>query len=170
MIPMEFSPRDEGMPNHLSEFARFVRNAVAPNGQTFPIIATKKIQTSFALDSGKTVAIGGLTETRDRDVTTKVPLLGDIPLIGKYLFSHTHKEKSQQETIIFVTVGLAVPNKIQRLDGIPENTELTQRHIIKSEARRQKSRGDLEKLREATEADMTKKAEKVRSRLLRRRK
>ena len=118
------------------ELTRFVRNAVAPNNQTFPVISTKRIRTVFCLESGKTVAIGGLTDTQDQDQTTKIPLLGDIPIIGKYLFSHSHKEKSQQETIIFVTVSLASPSNILPTTGLPEDTELTRRHLLREEARK----------------------------------
>jgi len=122
------------------ELTRFVRNAVAPNNQTYPVISTKRIRTVFCLESGKTVAIGGLTATQDRDQTTKIPLLGDIPIIGKYLFSHTHQAKSQQETIIFVTVSLASPSTIQPASGLPEDTELTRRHLLKQEAKKPKAK------------------------------
>jgi type IV pilus assembly protein PilQ len=115
------------------ELTRFVRNAVAPNNQTFPIISTKRIKTVFCLESGKTVAIGGLTDTKDTESTRKIPLLGDIPIIGKYFFSHSHKAKSQQETIIFVTVGLATPGAITETTGLPQDTELARRHLLKTQ-------------------------------------
>jgi type II secretory pathway component GspD/PulD (secretin) len=113
-------------------------------------IAKKTISTVFALDSGKTVAIGGLTETSDREVTSKIPLPGDIPLLGKYLFSHTHKEKSQEETIIFVTVGLAMPDSILRETGLPEDTELARRHLIASETKRRALLAEIDRLSEAS--------------------
>ncbi len=119
------------------ELTRFVRDALAPNGQSYPIISTKTIRTVFSLDDGKTAAIGGLTETMERDVTKKIPLLGDIPLIGKFFFSHEHREKAQKETIIFVTVGLANPDQIQRNEGIPEDAELIHRRMGRAELQRQ---------------------------------
>lgn len=106
------------------KLSRFVRDKIAPDNNTFPVEATKTIKTVFSLESGKTAAIGGLTETDERDVTKKIPLLGDIPLIGKYLFSHTHKQSSQKETIIFVTVAMANPTNIRRDEGLPENSKL----------------------------------------------
>jgi type IV pilus assembly protein PilQ len=106
------------------KLSRFVRNKVAPDNNSFPVEATKTIKTVFSLESGKTAAIGGLTETDEREVTSKIPLLGDIPLIGKYLFSHTSKSRRQSETIIFVTVAMANPMNIQREQGIPEDAEL----------------------------------------------
>lgn len=151
------------------ELTRFISDAVAPNGQTYPIIAKKTISTVFALDSGKTVAIGGLTETSERDVTSKIPLLGDIPLLGKYLFSHTHKETAQEETIIFVTVGLAMPDSIMRDTGLPEDTELTRRQIIADAAKRRAMMAEIEKLNETAQQDAERATIEEKSELLKRR-
>jgi len=80
---------------------------------SWPRIAMKEITTKFTLRSGQTVAIGGLTDTTDSKTVKKIPLLGDIPLIGKYLFSHTADTKRQVETIILAASGLSVgtPNR-----------------------------------------------------------
>jgi type IV pilus assembly protein PilQ len=115
--------------NIVPTLSRFISNKTSPDNNTYPITSEKTIKTSFSLESGKTAAIGGLTETEERDEVKKVPLLGDIPLIGKYLFTHTHKRRTQTETIIFVTVGLANPKTLQRDEGLPEDTTLTQRHM-----------------------------------------
>ena len=123
----------------------------------------------FALDNGKTVAIGGLTETTDREVTSRVPLLGSIPLIGRYLFSHTHTEKAQEETIIFVTVGLAMPDSILRDTGLPENTQLTRRHIIADEVERRALLEEIDKLNEAARLQSEQVSSEERSELLKRR-
>jgi len=148
------------------ELTRIVSDETAPNGQTYPIVATKTIKTVFCLESGKTVAIGGLTETDDRDNTKKIPLLGDIPLIGKYLFSWTHQQKSQTETIIFVTVGLAKPENVQADAGLPEDTELAQRKMIEQKVKKQKHRSEMEKLNAEADAKLNAGSEKAKSRLM----
>jgi type II secretory pathway component GspD/PulD (secretin) len=132
------------------ELTRFVRDAVAPNGQTYPIVSTKRIETVFSLESGRTVAIGGLTETEDREENTKVPLLGDVPVVGKYLFSHSSTVTAQKETIIFVTVGIARPERMHRAVGLPEDTELTRMRLIDDQLRREQHR--LEVLRSGVAA------------------
>ena len=109
--------------------SRFVANKVAPDNNTYPIEADKTITTTFSLANGKTAAIGGLTETDDRKQEIKVPLLGDIPIIGKYLFTYNHTERLQDETIIFVTVSIANPDAIDRAEGLPEDAELVHRHM-----------------------------------------
>ena len=100
------------------------------NGLTrYPEINSKSVRTKFSLNDGQTAVIGGLTQTRDTDMVKKVPLLGDIPLLGKYLFSHTEKVKEQVETIIFVTVGIVDPEKPQMALAVPEGASLVHKHV-----------------------------------------
>jgi type II secretory pathway component GspD/PulD (secretin) len=109
------------------------RGAGQLDGDLSPI-SERQINSEFNLESGRTVAIGGLTTTDDRENVTKIPLLGDIPIIGKYLFSHTHTEKLQDEVIIFVTVGMASPETITVSAGIPSEGKLIHRHLAQQAA------------------------------------
>ncbi len=84
-----------------------------------PILQTREITSQFSLPSGRTVAIGGLTETQDREDVRKIPLLGDLPLIGRYLFSHKRTERTQDEIIIFVTMAIAESDSMDVHSGIP---------------------------------------------------
>jgi len=137
---------------------------------SWPIISVKEIRTRFTLKSGQTVAIGGLTDTKDDKRVSKIPLLGDIPLLGKYLFSHTQEVKKQIETIIFVTLSLAQPHSLIEETGIPEQAELVHKKMIQGKRRREKFEGELQLIREAAEAESAKRAEKVKNRLLKRKK
>lgn len=94
----------------------------------YPVINSKRVRTVFSLGDGKTAVIGGLTTTRDAEKVSKIPLLGDIPWIGKYLFSHTYTEKVQTETIIFVTVGIIEPGSPEHV-SVPEGAKLVQKHV-----------------------------------------
>jgi type II secretory pathway component GspD/PulD (secretin) len=102
---------------------------VGEAGTSYPVTQIRKINTEFNLESGRTVAIGGLTETDDVESVVKIPVLGDIPIIGKYLFRHTHTEKLQDEVIIFVTVSSAKPSTLAQISGIPEEGRLIHRHL-----------------------------------------
>jgi len=97
---------------------------------TYPIIDEKTIETVFNLASGQTAAIGGLTEVSDGELERKVPVLGSIPFLGR-LFSWKQTIHGQKETIIFVTVGLANTQTIDEEIGMPEDSELARRRIIK---------------------------------------
>ncbi len=131
------------------ELTRRLEDSIAPNGQTYPVIATKKIQTIFSLESGKTAAIGGLTETADNESTKKIPLLGDIPFIGKYLFSYTHKEKDQRETIIFVTVSISNPDTIKEKTGLMDDAVLVNKYLLRHAQEKQDQQKELDLLEQA---------------------
>ena len=95
----------------------------------YPEIHMKRVKTTFSLGNGQTAVIGGLTTTSDSDVTKKIPLLGDIPILGKYLFSHTSKQKTQRETIIFVTVGIIDSANPEMALAVPEASELIHKRV-----------------------------------------
>jgi type IV pilus assembly protein PilQ len=57
------------------------------------------------LRSGETAAIGGLIRETEDNTTVKVPLLGDIPLLG-YLFKSVQKNKTRTELTIFITAKI----------------------------------------------------------------
>ena len=129
-------------------------------GNSWPIISVKEIKTQFTLESGQTVAIGGLTDTTDDKKTSKIPLLGDIPLIGKYLFSHTKDVKSQVETIIFVTLTLVDPRELSKHEGIPERAELVHKRLIQAEARKQAFEAEVDQIRRAAAEQQRREADK----------
>ena len=54
------------------------------------------------LDDGQTVVLGGILTTTETDNETKVPWLGDIPVLGN-LFKTTQKINNKDELMIFVT-------------------------------------------------------------------
>lgn len=114
----------------------------APDGTEFWGKKTKTIKTVFSLESGQTAAIGGLTEASNSSVDRKIPLLGDLPFIGR-LFSYQSKNNQQVETIIFVTVGMANPEKIEFETGLPEDSTLAMRHRIEAQANRKVNAEEL---------------------------
>ncbi|HKQ14726.1 MAG TPA: type IV pilus secretin PilQ [Steroidobacteraceae bacterium] len=71
-------------------------------GGFVPSIDTREIVTQVLVNDGQTVVLGGILETERRDAETKVPWLGDIPVLG-YLFKTTNKTDNKDELLIFVT-------------------------------------------------------------------
>jgi type IV pilus assembly protein PilQ len=67
-----------------------------------PSINTRSVQTQVLVNNGDTVVLGGIYETSTAEGETKIPLLGDIPILG-YLFRSTSKSNSKSELLIFVT-------------------------------------------------------------------
>lgn len=75
---------------------------------TDPTINTKQINTQVLLENGETVVIGGIYQQRIVHAETKVPLLGDIPLLG-YLFKKKSKQDNRTEIIFFLTPKIINP-------------------------------------------------------------
>ncbi len=67
-----------------------------------PAINTQEIGTQILVDNGETIVLGGIFQHRVTLDETKVPLLGDIPLLG-WLFRNTSRENAKEELLIFVT-------------------------------------------------------------------
>ena len=71
-------------------------------GNSIPIIDTRNITTQVLVDNGQTVVLGGVhEETKSNDVR-KVPMLGDLPILGN-IFKKTAKKNTKRELLIFVT-------------------------------------------------------------------
>ena len=67
-----------------------------------PAIDTKNVQTQVLVENGGTVVLGGIYEQNTRTAVTKVPFLGDLPVVG-YLFKNVTKQNDRTELLIFIT-------------------------------------------------------------------
>lgn len=65
-------------------------------------IDTKTLSSEVTVENGGTVIIGGIYQTTEREDIVKVPLLGDIPILG-HLFRHSAKLKDKKELLVFIT-------------------------------------------------------------------
>ena len=75
---------------------------VTSGGVNVPSIDTRTITTQVLVNDGQTVVLGGILETTHRNSVTKVPYLGDIPILGN-VFKTTTKTNDKDELLIFVT-------------------------------------------------------------------
>jgi type IV pilus assembly protein PilQ len=75
---------------------------VASGGVNVPSIDTQEITTQVLVSDGQTVVLGGILQTQHRIDETKVPYLGDVPILGN-LFKTTTKTNNKDELLIFVT-------------------------------------------------------------------
>ena len=71
-------------------------------GGFVPSIDTREIVTQVLVNDGQTVVLGGILESERRESEQKVPLLGDVPVLGR-LFKSTAKTDNKDELLIFVT-------------------------------------------------------------------
>ena len=75
---------------------------VQSGGVDVPAIDTREVTTQVLVNDGQTVVLGGILTTNTSNVVNKVPLLGDIPILGN-LFKNTDKTNKKDELLIFVT-------------------------------------------------------------------
>ncbi len=65
-------------------------------------IDTKHIKTQILIENGGTVVIGGIFEMEETNQENKIPVLGDVPVVGN-LFKNRTKESSKREMLVFIT-------------------------------------------------------------------
>ena len=83
-------------------------NGLLFQGFNIPAISTRRVQTEIELESGQSFAIAGLLDNRVTESLSKVPGLGDIPLLGK-LFQSRSMSKNNSELLVVVTPELVRP-------------------------------------------------------------
>jgi pilus assembly protein CpaC len=73
-----------------------------------PAITTRRADTTVELGDGESFVIGGLVDRQTRSNVSKVPLLGDLPIIGAFFKELTYQQ-SDRELVIVVTPHLVSP-------------------------------------------------------------
>jgi general secretion pathway protein D len=79
-----------------------------PSGFFQPIFSVRRVRTEVTIWDGATVVLGGLTREQAVSVSDKVPVLGDIPLLGR-LFRSEGSSAEKRNLLIFVTANLISP-------------------------------------------------------------
>ena len=67
-----------------------------------PSVNTNQVTTQVLVENGGTVVIGGVYKQSETKSTTKIPLLGDVPVLG-WLFKNENKTDNKTELLIFIT-------------------------------------------------------------------
>lgn len=93
-----------------------------PSGFSQPIFSVRRVRTEVTIWDGATVVMGGLTREQNISVNDKVPVLGDIPLLGR-LFQSKGESAEKRNLLIFVTATLVnpggAPTRVSPDDHVP---------------------------------------------------
>jgi len=92
-------------------------NAVEISGFEVPAITSRKMKTEVELGDGQSFVLAGLLDNEETDAFTKIPFLGDIPILGK-LFQSDQKTRKNTELMVLVTPEIVTP--IQAGAPVPE--------------------------------------------------
>lgn len=81
---------------------------------TSPVLTVRETNTVVRVPDGHTIVIAGLMQDKKSETKTKVPLLGDIPLLGR-LFRKTERSGVKSELVIFLTPTILTGKRVQDL-------------------------------------------------------
>lgn len=93
-----------------------------------PKLGKRDIKTKVTVHDGKTIVVGGLISNQKNVTESKVPLLGDIPLLG-WLFKNKNVSYSKRNLLVFITPHIVT--KKGKLDAITKEKIETQRRLRK---------------------------------------
>jgi general secretion pathway protein D len=111
-VTLQIAPRVSG-DGFVSSHVFCVVSSVTGVSQGYPTISQREAETSATVRDGDSFVIGGLTQDENTTTKTKVPLLGDIPLIGQ-AFRTDRSTRTKTELYIVVT-----PRIIHRVGTVP---------------------------------------------------
>jgi pilus assembly protein CpaC len=83
-------------------------NGLAIAGFLIPSLRTRRVDTDVELRPGQTLAIGGLLDSSVEEQITKIPILGDIPIVGHF-FKRTTDRQERTELLVLVTPHIVDP-------------------------------------------------------------
>jgi len=94
------------------------------DGQEWPTITTRKLSADVSVGNGETVILGGLVKTSKSEGSSGIPVLKDIPYIGKYLFGSVSQKDDRSELLVFLT-----PYVIDRQSDMDKETRRRKDYI-----------------------------------------
>ena len=78
-------------------------NGTAYDDKPIEVAVTRKMSADILLENGRSVVLGGLTEKTVTEDSNGIPILKDIPYIGKWLFGYVKQEEKRKELLVFMT-------------------------------------------------------------------
>ena len=83
-------------------------NAVTISGFQIPAISVRRVNTEVELQEKQSFVIGGLLDNRENKTLSKIPFIGDVPILGKF-FNSINKTRTNTELVVIVTPEFATP-------------------------------------------------------------
>ncbi len=97
-------------------------NALRLSGIEIPALTSRKGESHLRIESGKTFALAGMLSERVTSTQSRIPLLGDIPVLGA-LFRYVKHQRSETELVVFVTPEIIRPLVASEVPAVPGSTE-----------------------------------------------
>jgi pilus assembly protein CpaC len=97
-------------------------NALTIQGFLIPAISTRRAETEVDLREGESFAIAGLIDNRVTQVVSKIPGIGDVPILG-HLFRSRSTQKSNSELLVLITPNFVRPFSAGETPALPQFPE-----------------------------------------------
>lgn len=104
----------------VQEVTDFLSQNIGGFGYVVPLISNRKVKTTVTIKDGETLFIGGLISKRTVERMTKVPILGDLPLVGS-LFRQ--KRQEDQKTTLFIALTPQIIDSAEELNEMEADTK-----------------------------------------------
>lgn len=119
-------------------------NAVQLQGFLIPAISTRTAETEVILKDGESFAIAGLIDNRVIQTMSKIPWLGDVPIVGN-LFRSRSNRKSTDELLVVVTPRFVKPVPAGESIKLPDTVETWLPAVAEDKARQSKGKKEEKK-------------------------
>lgn len=107
-------------------------SSIVMDGMAIPGLAVRRVETTVEMASGQSFAIGGLLQNNMRDISSQIPGLGQVPVLGR-LFSSSDYQNNKSELVVIVTPYLVKPTDSSQLasplESMRPSTDIE--HILK---------------------------------------
>jgi pilus assembly protein CpaC len=97
-------------------------NGITLQGFRIPALTTRRAETEVELRDGQSFAIGGLLNNVAQDDRSKVPFLGDLPIIGA-MFRSKAERKERTQLVVLITPRLVRPMNADEVPPLPTDTQ-----------------------------------------------
>ncbi len=129
-VNVELTPHVHGNDEvtlHVSVDISNIANTLNLGGLSQPVIGQKKNEADIRLKDGEVSLLGGLMSDQETSVNTGIPGLVNIPILGKYLFGNTSKDKQKEQLMIALIPHIVSRPEITGLDlrGVAAGTDAT---------------------------------------------
>jgi type IV pilus assembly protein PilQ len=117
-----------------AEIAPEVSNSSGTNSDGYPDVSTRTLSTTVRLNDGETITLGGLIKNTESEGHDKIPILGDIPLLGA-LFRTNTKNHSKTNLVVYVTPHIIKKDNRLDLDSALQSLDINNSDFLERKAR-----------------------------------
>lgn len=112
-----------------AEITPNVSNSEKTNNEGYPNVSTRSITTTVRLNDGETLVLGGLIKNQETAFNYKIPILGDIPILGVF-FKHSGKTRIKSNLVVFITPHIVTDNEHVDLEREIQKYDLSDKNYI----------------------------------------